>query len=54
MPIDVVGPSQGEQSGGGSVRSRIIKDGLHTRHRLGLIEATVAPGPTGPAPVRPP
>ena len=43
----VVTPDDGEQSGGGPVRCRIIEDGSHTEHRLGLIEARV---PRAPAP----
>lgn len=48
MSIHVVGPNDGEQSGGGPIRVRIIEDGSHTRHRLGLFEAIVPPGPGGP------
>ncbi|MHB1508726.1 MAG: cupin domain-containing protein [Acidimicrobiales bacterium] len=48
MSIRVVEPNQGEQSGGGPIRYRIIEDGSHTDHRVGLIEATVPPGPIGP------
>ncbi len=48
MPIHVVEPHGGEQSGGGPIRCRIIEDGSHTGHRLGLIEATVPPGPAAP------
>src|SRR5438128_12640181 len=48
MSIHVVGPNDGEQSGGGPIRVRIIEDGSHTGHRLGLIEATIPPGPGGP------
>src|SRR2546428_8077213 len=48
MSIYVVGPNDGEQSGGGPIRVRIIEDGSHTGHRLGLIEATVPPGPAMP------
>jgi len=48
VSIQVVGPSDGEQSGGGPIRCRIIEDGSHTQHRLGLIEAIVPPGPGGP------
>src|SRR5204863_9704109 len=48
MSIHLVGPNDGEQSGGGPIRCRIIEDGSHTQHRLGLIEATVPPGPGGP------
>lgn len=48
MAIQVVGPSDGEQSGAGPIQCRIIEDGSHTQHRLGLIEAVVPPGPGGP------
>lgn len=48
MSIQVVGPSGGEQSGGGPIRLRIIEDGSHTEHRLALYEATVPPGPASP------
>ena len=48
MSIHVVGPIDGEQSGGGPIRVRIIEDGSHTGHRLGLIEASVPPGPAMP------
>lgn len=48
MAIFVMTPNDGEQSGGGPIRCRIIEDGSHTGHRLGLIEATVPPGPGGP------
>lgn len=48
MAIHVVGPQDGEQSGAGPIRCRIIEDGSHTAHRLGLIEAIVPPGPVGP------
>jgi len=50
MSIFVVGPNDGEPSGGGPIRCRIIEDGSHTGHRLGLIEAIVPPGPVGPPP----
>jgi mannose-6-phosphate isomerase-like protein (cupin superfamily) len=48
MSIHIVGPNDGEQSGGGPIRVRIIEDGSHTGNRLGLIEATVPPGPAAP------
>jgi mannose-6-phosphate isomerase-like protein (cupin superfamily) len=48
MPMIVVGPNDGEPSGGGPIRCRIIEDGTNTNHRLGLIEATVPPGPAAP------
>jgi mannose-6-phosphate isomerase-like protein (cupin superfamily) len=48
MSIHVVGPNDGEQAGGGPIRCRIIEDGSHTQHRLGLIESFVPPGPASP------
>ena len=48
MGIHIIRPGEGEQSGGGAVRVRIIEDGSHTEHRLGLIEATIPPGPFQP------
>lgn len=48
MPIHVVGPRDGEPSGGSPIRCRILEDGAHTQHRLGLIGASVPPGPAGP------
>ena len=50
MAIRVIRPGEGEMSGGGPIRARIIEDGSHTDHRLGLIEATVPPGPAQPPP----
>jgi mannose-6-phosphate isomerase-like protein (cupin superfamily) len=44
----VVRPTDGEQSGGGPIRCRIIEDGTNTQHRLGIIEATVPPSPVSP------
>jgi len=48
MPMFVVRPTDGERSGGGPIRCRIIEDGSHTQHRLGLIEVIVPPGPASP------
>lgn len=48
MSILVIGPNDGEQSGGGPIRCRIIEDGTHTEHRVGIIEASVPPSPGGP------
>src|SRR5947207_6112366 len=48
MSIRVVRPGEGEMAGGGPIRARIIEDGSHTGHRLGLIEVTVPPGPAQP------
>jgi len=44
VSIRVVEPHQGEQSGRGPIRCRIIEDGSHTDHRVGLIEATMPAG----------
>jgi mannose-6-phosphate isomerase-like protein (cupin superfamily) len=46
--IHVVGPNDGEQTGGGPIRCRIIEDGSRTGHRLGIIEVAVPPGPAMP------
>ncbi|MGH9044004.1 MAG: cupin domain-containing protein, partial [Acidimicrobiales bacterium] len=35
-------------SGVGPIRCRIIEDGSHTEHRLGLVESTVPPTPGAP------
>lgn len=48
MSIIVIRPEDGELSGGGPIRIRILEDGSHTAHRLGLIEAVVPPSPAGP------
>jgi mannose-6-phosphate isomerase-like protein (cupin superfamily) len=48
MSVFLVRPNEGELSGGGPIKIRIIEDGSHTRHGLGLIEATVPPGPAMP------
>lgn len=48
MSIIVVAPGQGEQTGAAAIPIRIIEDGSHTQHRIGLIEAVVPPGPAGP------
>lgn len=48
MSIRVVTPDDGELAGGGPIRCRIIEDGSHTGHRLGLVEVNVPPGPASP------
>jgi mannose-6-phosphate isomerase-like protein (cupin superfamily) len=48
MAMHVVNATGGEQSGGGPIRCRILEDGSNTEHRLGIIEATVPPGPAAP------
>src|SRR5689334_19267137 len=50
MNLQVVRPGEGEQAGGGPIRARIIEDGTHTGHRLGLIEVSLPPGPAQPPP----
>jgi len=45
MDIRVIQPGEGELAFGGPMALRIIEDGSHTRHRLGLVEATLEPGP---------
>ena len=48
MGIRVVGPGEGETFNAGPIGIRIIEDGSQTGHRLGLIEATIPPGPAQP------
>ena len=48
MGSRVIRPGEGEMAGGGPIRIRIIEDGSHTEHRLGLVEVTVPPGPAAP------
>jgi mannose-6-phosphate isomerase-like protein (cupin superfamily) len=48
MDIHVIRPGDGEQAIGGPMGVRIIEDGSHTRHQLGLVEATLQPGPAQP------
>jgi mannose-6-phosphate isomerase-like protein (cupin superfamily) len=48
MNIRVIRPGEGEQAVAGPIGARIIEDGSHTGHRLGLVEATVPPGPAQP------
>jgi mannose-6-phosphate isomerase-like protein (cupin superfamily) len=46
--ISIVGPGDGEVALPGPVRMRILEDGSHTAHRLGLGEITIAPHTEGP------
>ena len=48
MPIRVIRPGGGELALSGPISARIIEDGSHTGHRLGLVEATLQPGPAQP------
>jgi len=48
MSVNVVTPADGELLRMGPVRLRVIEDGSHTEHRLGLVEATLPPRSMGP------
>jgi mannose-6-phosphate isomerase-like protein (cupin superfamily) len=48
MGIHVVRPGEGEQTTAGPLRQRILEDGSHTGHRLGLLEETLQPQTPGP------
>jgi quercetin dioxygenase-like cupin family protein len=48
MAIHVVRPGEGERSGGGSIKVRVMEDGTHTSHRLALVEASVPMAPVMP------
>ena len=48
MGIRMVRPGEGEMLHAGPIGIRIIEDGSQTGHRLGLIEATIPPGPAQP------
>jgi quercetin dioxygenase-like cupin family protein len=46
--VIIVGPQDGELALSGPTRLRILEDGSHTAHRLGLAEITIAPHTDGP------
>jgi mannose-6-phosphate isomerase-like protein (cupin superfamily) len=46
--VFIVGPADGELLLSGPTRMRILEDGSHTAHRLGLGEITIAPHTDGP------
>ena len=48
MSIEVVDRTQGEVIQAGPMRLRILEDGQHTDHRLGLVEITIPPRIDGP------
>ena len=48
MGIHVVRPGEGERASGGPIGLRIVEDGSHTGHRLGVVESTLPPGPAQP------
>ena len=49
MPdVSIVGPEDGDIVLSGPTQMRILEDGSHTAHRLGLGEITIAPRTEGP------
>jgi mannose-6-phosphate isomerase-like protein (cupin superfamily) len=48
MRVEVVERGAAEIIAAGPVTIRILEDGTHTDHRLGLVELTIAPGTDGP------
>jgi mannose-6-phosphate isomerase-like protein (cupin superfamily) len=48
VSIEVVDRTQGEVIQAGPMRLRILEDGRHTGHRLGLVEVSIPPSIGGP------
>lgn len=48
MSIEIVDRHEGEVIQAGPMTMRILEDGSHTDHRLGLVEVTIPPGIDGP------
>ena len=48
MTITIIGPADGEALPAGPMRIRILEDGSHTGHRLGIVEVTIPPRVDGP------
>ncbi|WP_371656543.1 MULTISPECIES: cupin domain-containing protein [unclassified Streptomyces] len=46
--VSVVGPADGERIVLGTTRMRVLEDGSHTGHRLGITESVLAPHTSGP------
>lgn len=46
--VSVVGPDDGERIVLGTTRMRVLEDGSHTEHRLGITESVLAPHTSGP------
>ncbi|WP_406216004.1 cupin domain-containing protein [Streptomyces decoyicus] len=46
--VSVVGPDDGETIVMGTTRMRVLEDGSHTGHRLGMAESVLAPHTDGP------
>ena len=48
MSINVVGAGAGQTVSAGPESIRILEDGSHTNHRIGVVEVRIPPGVTGP------
>jgi quercetin dioxygenase-like cupin family protein len=48
MSIEVVDTSAGQTLSTGPISIRILEDGSHTAHRLGIVEVTLPPSTPGP------
>jgi mannose-6-phosphate isomerase-like protein (cupin superfamily) len=48
MSITIVSAGEGELVSAGLLRIRILEDGGHTHHRLGMVEVTIPPHVDGP------
>ena len=48
MSIAIVSADGGETVSAGPMRIRILEDGSHTQHRLGVLEVTIPPHADGP------
>ncbi|MFE1175690.1 cupin domain-containing protein [Streptomyces sp. NPDC058773] len=46
--VSVTGPDDGEMIVMGTTRMRVLEDGSHTGHRLGIAESVLAPHTPGP------
>lgn len=46
--VSMVGPDDGERIVLGTTRMRVLEDGSHTEHRLGVTESVLAPHTPGP------
>lgn len=48
MSIAIIRAGEGESVSAGRMRIRILEDGGHTQHRLGVVEVTIPPHTGGP------
>lgn len=46
--VSVISPDDGERIVMGTTRMRVLEDGSHTGHRLGITESVLAPHTSGP------